>query len=641
MAKPDALFPPVSVRELHARGIEQPDFVFITGDAYIDHPSFGAAIITRVLESRGYSVGLIVQPDWHSAEAFRALGKPRLAFLVSSGNIDSMVNHYAVSGARRDVDAYTEGGKAGRRPDRAAIVYANRCREAFAGVPLILGGIEASLRRFAHYDYWDDRVRHSILYDACADLLVYGMGERAIVQIARGLAAGKRISELTDIPGTCIRVSGPECAADAIRLPSYGEVAADKRKYCEAFAAQAREQDAIRGKRLLQPHEKGCLLCNPPAQPLSTAELDEVYALPFTRRPHPSIREHVPALDEVSFSVTSARGCFGNCSFCALTFHQGRVVTGRSHASILSEADALTRDPAFKGYIHDVGGPTANFRHPACEKQLKSGACAQKQCIGFTPCKNLDTSEADYVALLRKLRSLPRVKKVFVRSGVRYDYAMLDRDDAFLRELIEHHVSGQLKVAPEHVSDRVLKYMNKPPHAVYERFVQKYEAINKSLGMKQYLVPYLISSHPGATMHDAIELAQYLKRTGHRPEQVQDFYPTPGTASTCMYHTGLDPATMQPVYVAKSREEKAMQRALLQCHIRKNEPLIRKALRAADREDLIGPGKNCLVPAEHAPAEGRRANAGYPVKARGRSVAGNGGKRKPGRKGRASRRTGG
>ncbi|NLI55183.1 MAG: YgiQ family radical SAM protein [Clostridiales bacterium] len=631
MTKKQTAFPPVSREELRERGISQLDFILVSGDAYVDHPSFGAAIIARLLESRGYSVGLIAQPDWHGAAAFQALGRPRLAFLVTSGNLDSMVNHYAVSGARRDTDAYTENGVAGRRPDRATIVYANRCREAYAGVPLVIGGIEASLRRFAHYDYWDDRVRHSILYDACADILVYGMGERAIVQIADALNANTPVGEVTDIPGTCVRVPNAEAVRDAVLLPSYTEVSRDKKKYCEAFVLQTKEQDAVRGKRLLQPHEKGFLLCNSPARPLTSAELDEVYALPFTRRAHPSVQGHVPALDEVSFSITSARGCFGNCNFCALTFHQGRVVTGRTHASILDEATLLTRDPAFKGYIHDVGGPTANFRHPACEKQLKSGVCADRQCLGFTACKRLDASEEDYVSLLRKLQTLPRVKKVFVRSGVRYDYALLDRDDTFLRELIEHHVSGQLKVAPEHVSDRVLKYMNKPPHAVYERFVQKYEAINKSLGLKQYLVPYLISSHPGSTLQDAIELALYLKKTGHRPEQVQDFYPTPGTASTCMYYTGLDPFTTQPVYVAKSREEKAMQRALLQCHVRKNWPLIRKALRQADREDLIGSGKGCLVPPDaRSPEAARGANARQSPRgaAKGRSSGGKRGARR-------------
>lgn len=595
MAKQKNAFPPASRDEMRARGIEQLDFIFVSGDAYIDHPSFGAAIITRLLESRGYSVGIIAQPDWHGVEPFRVLGKPKLGFLISSGNIDSMVNHYSVSGSRRTTDVYTEEGQAGKRPDHATIVYANRCKQAYAGVPIIIGGIEASLRRFAHYDYWDNKVRHSILYDSCADILIYGMGERAIVGIAEGLKTGKSVAELTDVPGTCVRIGSAEGIKGAVLLPSYSEVATDKRKYAEAFAAQTREQDSVRGKHLIQPHEKGVVLCNPPARPLSTKELDEVYALPFTRKPHPMYKGYIPAIEEVSFSVTSARGCFGNCNFCALTFHQGRVVTGRSHQSILVEAEKLTWDPEFKGYIHDVGGPTANFRHPACEKQLRSGVCADRQCIGFTPCRQLDTSEDDYVSLLRKLRELPRVKKVFVRSGVRYDYAMMDRDDTFLRELIEHHVSGQLKVAPEHVSDRVLKYMNKPPHAVYERFVQKYEAINKSLGMRQYLVPYLISSHPGSNIHDAIELAQYLKEKNYRPEQVQDFYPTPGTASTCMYYTGLDPATMQPVFVAKTREEKAMQRALMQYFMPAYAPLAREALRKADREDLIGFGKNALL----------------------------------------------
>jgi len=638
MAKQKNAFPPVSREEMRARGIDQLDFVFVSGDAYIDHPSFGAAIITRLLESRGYTVGIIAQPDWQGVEPFRVLGKPKLAYLISSGNIDSMVNHYSVSGSRRSTDAYTEEGIAGKRPDRATIVYANRCKQAYSGVPLIIGGIEASLRRFAHYDYWDNRVRHSILYDGCADILIYGMGERAIVQVADALKEGKPASEITNIPGTCVRISNADDIKGAVLLPSYTEVLKDKRKYCEAFNAQTREQDAVRGKHLLQPHEKGFVLCNPPARPLSTKELDEVYALPFTRKPHPMYRKHIPALDEVSFSVTSARGCFGNCNFCALTFHQGRVVTGRSHASILVEAEKMTWDPDFKGYIHDVGGPTANFRHPACEKQLKSGVCADRQCIGFTPCKQLDTSEDDYVALLRKMRELPRVKKVFVRSGVRYDYAMLDRDDTFLRELIEHHVSGQLKVAPEHVSDRVLKYMNKPPHAVYERFVQKYEAINKSLGMRQFLVPYLISSHPGSNIHDAIELALYLKQKNYRPEQVQDFYPTPGTASTCMYYTGLDPVTMQPVFVAKTREEKAMQRALMQCHIRKNWPLIRKALRSADREDLIGSGKNCLVPPDYLSPDSQRASAMRRPQQHGGNAPRGGGKKGPGGGRRSSRR---
>ncbi len=599
-------FPPVSRAELNARGIDEPDFIFITGDAYIDHPSFGAAIITRVLERHGYSVALIIQPDWHDASAFMALGKPRLAFLVSSGNLDSMVNHYSVNKARRKTDSYTSNGEAGKRPDRADIVYGNRCKQAFPHVPVILGGIEASLRRFAHYDYWDDRVRHSILYDACADLLIYGMGERAIAEIADALNAGNPVHALTEIRGTCVRVSAREDAADAILLPSYTDVFSDKKRYCEAFAIETREQDFVRGKRLLQPHEKGFLLCNPPAAPLSRDELDEVYALPFTRKPHPATQGEVPALEEVSFSIASSRGCFGSCNFCALTFHQGRVVTSRSQESILREARALTKSPAFKGYIHDVGGPTANFRAPACKKQMQSGACRNKRCIGFSPCKNLEVSHEDYTSLLKKLRELDGVKKVFVRSGVRFDYLLMDRDDSFLYELVAHHISGQLKVAPEHVSDRVLQYMNKPPHAVYERFRQKFDAVNKKLGLQQYLVPYLISSHPGSTLNDAIELAQYLKKANHRPEQVQDFYPTPGTVSTCMFYTGMDPFTGETVYIPRSREEKEMQRALMQCHIRANWPLVRRALVKADRVDLIGSEKGCLVP--DGPTETRRAS---------------------------------
>ena len=605
-----------SMEEMRARGIEQADFVFVSGDAYVDHPSFSTAIISRVLIDHGYRVGVIAQPDWRSAEAFAALGRPRLAFLVSAGNLDSMVNHYTVAQRRRQTDAYSPDGVMGKRPGRACMVYANRCREAFRAVPVILGGVEASLRRLAHYDYWDDRVRHSILYDAGADMIVYGMGERTILRVAELLDAGRDIHACNDIPGTCVRIAALEDAPEnAVTLPSYSEVCKDKRVYAEAFAMQMRQQDPVRGLPLVQPHEKGCLLCNPPAMPLAQFELDAVYALPFTHAVLPKGTPHVPALDEVAFSITSERGCFGNCNFCALTFHQGRIVQSRSHESILSEARSLSKRPDFKGYIHDVGGPTANFRHPACKKQLTQGVCADRQCLGHSACRNLDASHADYTALLQELRELPGMKKVFVRSGVRYDYLLLDREDAFLTELVAHHISGQLKVAPEHVSDRVLKYMNKPPRAVYERFLQKYQAVNDRLGMKQYVVPYLMSSHPGSELMDAIELAQYLKKTGHRPEQVQDFYPTPGTVSTCMYYTGLDPRTMEPVYVPRTREEKAMQRALMQCHVYKNHPLIRKALRLADREDLIGSGRDCLVPAERgaqerAPGAPRRDNGG-------------------------------
>ena len=583
---------------MKARGIDGLDFVYISGDAYIDHPSFGTAIIARVLQSRGYSVGILAQPDWHDASAFKSLGKPRLGFLVSAGNLDSMVDHYTAAKRRRSDDAYTPGGKAGKRPDRAVIVYANRCREAFPHVPVLIGGIEASLRRFAHYDYWDDRVRHSILYDAGADLLMYGMGERSVAAIADALDAGVPVHEIRDVPGTCFRVNDVSEVPDALMLPSYTEVASDRRKYAEAFRIQFEEQDAIRGKRLIQPHEKGYLVQNPPQPPLSTEEMDAVYALPFTRRPHPSYREPIPAIDEVRFSITSCRGCFGGCNFCALTFHQGRVISARSHESILSEARQMTKDPDFKGFIHDVGGPTANFRRPACKKQLKSGVCKNRSCIGYERCPNLEVSHEDYVALLRKLRDIPGVKKVFIRSGVRFDYLLYDKSDAFLKELCRYHVSGQLKVAPEHIADRTLYYMNKTPHALYEEFIKRYERMNAQLGKKQFVVPYLMSSHPGCTLSDAIELAQYLKKTGHRPQQVQDFYPTPGTVSTCMYYTGLDPRTMEPVYVPKSPQEKAMQRALMQFFLPANFNTVRKALRLADREDLIGTGKNALVPPE-------------------------------------------
>ncbi len=590
--------PPISAQECKARGYDGLDFVYVCGDAYIDHPSFGAAIIARILQSRGYTVGILAQPDWHSVDAFRSMGKPRLAFLVSAGNLDSMVDHYTAAKKRRSDDAYTPGGKAGKRPDRAVIVYANRCREAFPHVPVLIGGIEASLRRFAHYDYWDDRVRHSILYDAGADLLMYGMGERSIVEIADKLDAGVPVHEIRDVAGTCFRVNDPGEVPDGILLPSYTEVASDKRKYAEAFQTQFEEQDAIRGRRLIQPHEKGCLVQNPPQPPLTTEEMDAVYALPFTRKPHPAYRERIPAIEEVRFSITSCRGCFGGCNFCALTFHQGRVISARSHESILKEAEQMTKDADFHGYIHDVGGPTANFRKPACRKQLKSGVCKNRSCIGYERCKNLEVDHTDYVALLKKLRALPGVKKVFIRSGVRFDYVLYDKSDAFLRELCAHHISGQLKIAPEHIADRTLYYMNKTPHELYERFLQKYEHMNERLGKEQFVVPYLMSSHPGCTLEDAIALAQYLKKTGHRPQQVQDFYPTPGTISTCMYHTGLDPRTMQPVYVPKNPQEKAMQRALMQYFLPANFHTVRKALKLAHREDLIGTDRGALVPPE-------------------------------------------
>ncbi len=616
---PENTIPFITPDEMRRRGFQSADFVLVSGDAYVDHPSFGAAIIARVLQKRGYTVGVLAQPDWHSADAFRALGRPKLAFLVTGGNIDSMVNHYTAARKPRSEDAYTPGGRAGARPDRAAIVYGNRCREAYSGVPVILGGIEASLRRFAHYDYWDDKVRHSILYDAGADILLYGMAERSVVQVADALAANRDVRSVTGVRGVCYRVDKPEDVPDAVILPSFTEVSQSKRRYAEAFMAEEREHDAVRGRALVQPHEKGCLVVNPPQPPLTAEELDAIYALPFTRRAHPSCRAHVPALDEVSFSIASARGCFGGCSFCALTFHQGRVVQARSHASILAEAKLLTLDPAFRGVIHDVGGPTANFRQPACKKQLTVGVCADKQCIGYERCQNLVADESDYTALLKKLRALPGVRRVFVRSGVRYDYALYDKSDAFLSELVRHHVSGQLKVAPEHVSDRVLYYMNKPPRAVFERFTEAYARLNRRFGLDQYLVPYLISSHPGSELSDAIELALYLKENRMRPEQVQDFYPTPGTLSTCMFYTGLDPRTMEPVYVPKSPEEKRMQRALLQYYEPKNFALVRRTLERAGRSDLIGFGRGCLVPPPREEAK-PAANAAHTGAKRGKNA---------------------
>lgn len=594
----------MSKQELTALGIEQPDFLYVSGDAYIDHPSFGPAIICRVLQSRGYTVAVISQPDWHDTVDFLALGRPRLGVLISSGNIDSMVNHYTAAKKHRREDAYTPGGRAGARPDRAVVVYANRAREAFPGLPVIIGGIEASLRRFAHYDYWDDRVRHSIIIDSGADLLIYGMGERQIVEIADALNAGTPVRDVTNVRGTCFAAATDEGLGEYQALPDYGDVAKDKKLYAQAFMQQYRAQDAIKGKRLVQRHEKRYVVVNPPALPLTREELDAVYDLPYTRRPHPIYGgAHIPALDEVEFSLTSCRGCFGGCSFCALTFHQGRVVQSRSHASLVREAEKLTKLPDFKGYIHDVGGPTANFRQPACSKQLKSGVCPDRNCLGYKKCPNLQVSHSDYVQLLRTLRNVKGVKKVFVRSGVRYDYAMYDRDDTFMRELIKYHISGQLKVAPEHVSDRVLELMDKPANTLYNSFVQRYKQLNQNEGMDQYIVPYFMSSHPGSDLNAAIELALYLKSTGQRPEQVQDFYPTPGTLSTCMYYTGLDPRTMQQVYVPRSMREKEMQRALIQYYMPQYRDKARRALIEAEREDLIGFHKGALLPPKREYAE--------------------------------------
>ena len=590
-------FLPISKEDMQKRKIDQFDFIFISGDAYVDHPSFGSAVIARLLESRGYKVGIIPQPDWKSADAFKALGKPKLAFLVSSGNMDSMVNHYTAGKKPRREDLYSPGGVRGKRPDRAVTVYCNRIREAFKDVPVIIGGIEASLRRFAHYDFWDDQVRRSILFDSRADLLIYGMGEKPVIQVAEALESGMEIKYITYINGTAYIASELENLQDATVIPSFDEVRDSKRKYARAFMLQYREQDYHTGSILIQPHGERFLVQNPPAAPLTETELDDVYRLPFTRQYHPVYKNQggIPALKEVKFSLTSQRGCFGGCSFCALNFHQGRVVQSRSHESIIEEAELLLKDPEFKGYIHDVGGPTANFRHAACDKQLKAGVCKNRQCLYPTPCKNLKVDHKDYVALLKKLRSLPGVKKVFVRSGLRYDYIIADKKDEFLRELCENHISGQLKVAPEHVSDKVLRYMGKPSKEVYDRFVKKYFDMNKRLKKEQYLVPYLMSGHPGSDLSAAVELAEYVRDMGYNPEQIQEFYPTPGTLSTCMYYTGLDPRTMKPVYVPRDPEEKAMQRALIQYRNPKNYQLVYKALKLAGREDLIGFGDKCLI----------------------------------------------
>jgi len=587
-------FLPVSMEECRRRGWEQPDFVYVTGDAYVDHPSFGLAIISRVLEKAGYKVAMMPQPEYHNCEAFKRFGRPRLGFLVTAGVIDSMVNHYTAARKRRSEDVYSPGGRAGYRPDRATIVYCNRIREAYGNVPILIGGVEASLRRFAHYDYWDDRVRNSILVDSGADVLMYGMGERVILEVVRALEAGQAFSEIR-IPGTCVMSREPE--NEYIEIEPAEQVAKDKKSYARAFKVQYDEQDPVRGKGICQKHGARFLIANPPALPLSQEELDATYALPYMRKWHPMYDSFggIPALQEVQFSIAHNRGCYGACSFCALTFHQGRIVTSRSHDSVLAEARMLTRQPGFKGYIHDIGGPTANFRRPACDGQLKRGACKGKQCLFPEPCRNLKADHSDYMALLKKVRSLPGVKKVFIRSGIRFDYLLADKDGGFLRELVRHHISGQLKVAPEHVSPRVLRYMGKPEVSVYNRFVEKYKEMNKYEGMDQYLVPYFMSSHPGCRLEDAVELALYIKKSGHRPEQVQDFYPTPGTLSTAMFFTGLDPRDMSEVYVPRDPEEKAMQRALMQYFQPQNQAMAIKALKKAGREDLIGFDSRCLV----------------------------------------------
>lgn len=589
-------FLPVSREDMDKLNIDELDFVYVCGDAYVDHPSFGHAIISRVLESHGYTVGIISQPDWKSAGEFKKLGKPKYAFLVAAGNIDSMVNHYTVNKKPRSEDSYSPGGKAGLRPDRATIVYCNRIREAYPGVPMIIGGIEASLRRFAHYDYWDNKVRRSILLDTRANVLIYGMGEKAIVELADALKAGKSLSD-TNVDGCCYIRKSLENIGDYIEIPSCEEVQEDKRKYAEATKIQFDNQDPITAKALVQKHYDRYLIQNKPMMPLNTKELDAVYALPYMRTWHPMYDEAggVPAIEEVKFSIVNNRGCYGQCNFCALTFHQGRIVQSRSEKSVLNEAQKMVWDPDFKGYIHDVGGPTANFYGPGCDKQMEKGTCKNKRCLYPKPCANLKITHKKYLELLRKLRAIPGIKKVFVRSGIRYDYLIADKDDTFFKELCEHHVSGQLKVAPEHISDNVLKYMGKPGRNVYDRFSDKFYRINEKIGKKQFLVPYLMSSHPGSTLHDAIELALYIKKHNLHPEQVQDFYPTPFTISTCMFHTGLDPFTMEEVYVPRDPEEKRMQRALLQFRVPDNIPLVIKALKKAGREDLIGYGKDCLV----------------------------------------------
>lgn len=590
-------FLPIFPEEVAERGWEALDFIVISGDAYVDHPSFGTAIISRVLESEGFRVGIIPQPDWRSLADFQRLGRPRLAFLITAGNIDSMVNHYTVAKRKRRTDLYSPGGTFGYRPDRATIVYANRVREAFKDIPIIIGGIEASLRRLAHYDYWDDKVRRSILIDSRADLLIYGMAEKSIRKVALALEQGRPIERITEVAGTVYRTFTEQPQQEDILLPDFDEISQSKQAYAESFIRQYSNTDPIRGRRLFEGYGDFFVVQNPPALPLSQDKLDETYALPYTRQYHPSYEAEggIPALQEVKFSLISNRGCFGSCSFCAITFHQGRIVQARSHDSLVEEARGLTELSDFKGYIHDVGGPTANFRGPACKRQTKNETCSHRVCLGSSPCKQLTIDHSDYTLLLRKLRSLPKVKRVFIRSGIRYDYLVYDRNKTFMTELVKHHVSGQLKVAPEHISDNVLGYMGKPGLEVYNQFVEAYQRENQRQGKKQYLVPYFMSSHPGSTLHDAIALAEFIRDTRQMPDQVQDFYPTPGTLSTCMYYTGLDPRTMQPVYVPRDPKEKAMQRALIHYNRPENHKLVLEALKRAGRADLIGTGPKALV----------------------------------------------
>ena len=606
-------FLPITREEMKERGWDQVDFVYVSGDAYVDHPSFGHAIITRLLESRGYRVGIIAQPDWRKPESVQVFGEPRLGFLVSAGNMDSMVNHYSVSKKRRKTDAYTPGGEMGKRPDYACVVYGNLIRQTYKKTPIILGGIEASLRRMAHYDYWSDKLKRSVLLDSGADVISYGMGEHSIVDLAEALDAGIPVEDITYIAGTVVKTKSLDSIYDAEILPSFEDLKADKMNYAHSFYTQYLNTDAFNGKRLVEPYSDHLYVVqNPPAAPLTQMEMDDVYSLPYQRTYHPSYEAKggVPAIKEIKFSLISNRGCFGGCSFCALTFHQGRIVQVRSHESLIEEAKEITKDKDFKGYIHDVGGPTANFRHPSCKKQMEHGVCKTRQCLFPSPCKNLDADHRDYVSLLRKLRDIPKVKKVFIRSGIRFDYLLADKKQEFLRELCEYHVSGQLKVAPEHVAGPVLSLMGKPEHKVYEEFTRQFYKMNERIGKEQYLVPYLMSSHPGSTLKEAVELAEYCRDLGYMPEQVQDFYPTPSTLSTCMYYTGVDPRTMQKVYVPKSPHEKAMQRALIQYRNPELYDLVIEALHKAGRSDLIGFGPKCLVRPRQMRGSGNDKKAG-------------------------------
>ena len=606
-------FLPITREEMKGRGWDQVDFVYVSGDAYVDHPSFGHAIITRLLESRGYRVGIIAQPDWRKPESVQVFGEPRLGFLVSAGNMDSMVNHYSVSKKRRKTDAYTPGGEMGKRPDYACVVYGNLIRQTYKKTPIILGGIEASLRRMAHYDYWSDKLKRSVLLDSGADVISYGMGEHSIVELAEALDAGIPVEDITYIAGTVVKAKSLDSIYDAEILPSFEDLKADKMNYARSFYTQYLNTDAFNGKRLVEPYSEHLYVVqNPPAAPLTQMEMDDVYSLPYQRTYHPSYEAKggVPAIKEIKFSLISNRGCFGGCSFCALTFHQGRIVQVRSHESLIEEAKEITKDKDFKGYIHDVGGPTANFRHPSCKKQMEHGVCKTRQCLFPSPCKNLDADHRDYVSLLRKLRDIPKVKKVFIRSGIRFDYLLADKKQEFLRELCEYHVSGQLKVAPEHVAGPVLSLMGKPEHKVYEEFTRQFYKMNERIGKEQYLVPYLMSSHPGSTLKEAVELAEYCRDLGYMPEQVQDFYPTPSTLSTCMYYTGVDPRTMQKVYVPKSPHEKAMQRALIQYRNPELYDLVIEALHKAGRSDLIGFGPKCLVRPRQMRGSGNDKKAG-------------------------------